>query len=184
MSQHLKNIFLTGPLHIGKSTIINKVIQQWPEWKIGGFRTRPVFDNAQKCGFIFQSFDGQEDCFAHTEMNSPDQFDVYHYDANIFETLGCSALGRSLSESDLIVMDEIGVMEIRARQFQQMIVRCLDAPVWVIGAFQQRADWFRKLLANRSDTVIFEVDSANRDELVQRIIALLHNGLAAIKFLT
>lgn len=184
MSQHPKNIFLTGPLHIGKSTIINKVIQQWPKWKIGGFRTRPVFDNARRCGFIFQSFDGQEDCFAHTEMNSPERFDVYHYDANIFETLGCSTLWRSLSESDLIVMDEIGVMEIRARQFQQMIIRCLDAPVWVIGAFQHRADWFRKLLANRADAVIFKVDSGNRDELAQRIIALLHNGLATIKFLT
>ncbi|MDZ7264653.1 MAG: nucleoside-triphosphatase [candidate division KSB1 bacterium] len=184
MQPHAKNIFLTGALHSGKSTIINQVLQRMTGWNIGGFRTRPVFESAQKCGFVLQSFDGLEECFAHTEMKSSAQFDIYHYDSRKFDDLGATILQRALTDSDLIVMDEIGMMEMQAKQFQQMICRCLDAPVRVLGAFQQRADWFRALLSDREDTMIVAVDPSNRIELVEWIISLLHSDPATIKFLT
>lgn len=38
------NIFLTGNVQVGKSTILNRFISSHPDLKIGGFKTLTNFD--------------------------------------------------------------------------------------------------------------------------------------------
>lgn len=168
-----KNIFLTGSIHSGKSTIINKVIDRLPGFKIYGFRTIPIFENGIKKGFYLKSFDGFKKIFAHTDLKQTEQFDIYNFDYAVFEGFGVSILRQALLADDVIVMDEIGMMEKNAATFCTLINECLDAPKLVLGAFQKRATWFLKILENRVDTKIFPVSDANRNALPDQILSLI-----------
>jgi len=160
-----KNIFVTGALHVGKSTIVNRVLERYGNLKIGGFKTKPIYIDRERTGFTFQSLDGREKVFAHTEMNSPDVFDIYRFDLSVFETLGVDALQHALALAELIVMDEIGEMEKNATEFKRMITACLDSPCYILGAFQKRSAWFIDLISKRSDTDLIQVTETNRSQI-------------------
>lgn len=165
----ISNIFVTGSIHVGKSTVINSVIQSLPGWRINGFRTIPIYEGTQRTGFSFESLDGSQERFAHIDLNTLDKYDIYHYDLSVFEDFGVRTLKQARKESDLIIMDEIGAMERAATKFQSAIKQCLDSPILVIGAFQKRARWFQDFVQSREDTKIFMVDERNRDTVSESI---------------
>jgi len=171
----ISNIFVTGSIHVGKSTVINSVINALPGWKINGFQTIPIYKGKQRTGFIFKSQDGDQQCFAHTDLNTSDRFDIYHFDLTIFEEFGVRTLEKALQESDLIIMDEIGAMECKAVKFQHVLMQCLDSSIFVLGAFQKRATWFYDALQSRDDTKIFTISETNREAVPQRIIPFIIN---------
>jgi nucleoside-triphosphatase len=173
----IKNIFVTGSIHIGKTTILNKVLDKLPNLKISGFRTLPIYENKKKQGFIFESLEGSRKLFAHIDLNTENQFDVYKFDRRVFEEIGISTLKEALSKSDVILMDEIGMMEKQAKNFRQMIIKCLNSPHLVLGAFQDRATWFSKILKERVDTKIFVIREFNRDLIPDQIIELINQQL-------
>ena len=174
----IKNIFITGPIHIGKSTIINRVIDRLPDLRIGGFRTLPIYKDNKRGGFIFNSLlNGTGKIFAHVDLKSNDRYDIYNFNYRVFEEVGVSTLQTALLESDVILMDEIGVMEEQAEKFRQMIVKCCDSPCFVFGAFQERATWFLKMLKERVDTKIFVIDNDNRNSIFNQIISLINENL-------
>ena len=175
--KNFKNIFITGDLRSGKTTIINSVIKQLDIIKIDGFKTSPVFENEKKTGFVFESFSGVKKCFAHIKMNSKDKFDVYQFDYTIFEDFGAIILQNSLLNSDLIIMDEIGVMEKQAKIFINTLVNCLDSKKIVLGVFQKRALWFYDIIKERNDTEIFHINKNNRELLPKQITSFIKNIL-------
>lgn len=172
----IKNIFITGAIHIGKSTILNKVIDRLPHLKIAGFRTSPIFKENIKKGFTFESLKGTEKIFAHVDLKTNDQFDIYQFDPEIFEQIGVASLKKAIEKSDLILMDEIGMMEQQAVKFRQAIIACLNSPKLVLGVFQQRASWFSAILKERNDTAIFPINEINRDSIPDLIIKLINKN--------
>ena len=176
---NIKNIFLTGSIHSGKSTIINEVIEQLPELKICGFRTLPIYDNNIKKGFFLESFNGSKKTFAHTDLKRNEQFDIYKFDYAVFEDFGVSILKQALLQDGVIIMDEIGMMEKQAKSFCQKIQECLNSPQLVLGAFQKRATWFSNILKDRLDTGIFLVSDTNRNDLPGQIVSLVKQNLLA-----
>jgi len=172
----IKNIFITGAIHIGKSTILNKVIDSLPNLKVGGFRTLPIYGENKKKGFTFESLEGTRKTFAHVDLNAENQFDIYQFDYEVFEKIGIFSLKKALVESDLVLMDEIGMMEQSAAKFNKMIIRCLNSSKMVFGAFQQRATWFAEILQDRGDTNIFVITAANRNFIAEQIIELIRQN--------
>lgn len=166
----ISNIFVTGSIQSGKSTVINCVLMYFAHWKIKGFQTIPIDAHRRRSGFIFKSMEGEQQCFAHIDFKTSDRLDIYHFDLSVFEDLGVRTLDSALHESDLIIMDEIGVMERNATKFRQRLIECLDSPIWVLGAVQQRATWFHDILRSRRDTWILTIDETNRDTTPQLII--------------
>ena len=165
----IKNIFVTGSIKIGKTTVVNKVLERLGQIKTGGFKTVPIFENGIRKGFALESFDGKKKLFAHVDLQSSLKFDIYKYDVSVFENFGTMVLERSLKNSELIVLDEMGVMEKQTKKFIKLILQCLNAPQPVLGAFQKRALWFLDILKERQDTKIFFIDEENRDTIHEEI---------------
>lgn len=151
------------------------MIASLPQLKIGGFRTVPIIEHGVKKGFLLESLAGESKTFAHVELDTINLFDIYRYNIDIFEEFGVMCLTEALANSDLILMDEIGLMERDARQFCQMILRCLNSETIVLGAYQKRASWFAQLLQSRDDTRVFEVTIANREQIPKQIVSLLNS---------
>lgn len=164
-----KNIFVTGAIQIGKSTVINKVLKRHSDFQIGGFRTLPIFEGELRKGFVLQSFDGRQKVFAHRDMQSQHVHDVYRFDLSVFESFGVELLDSALRNSQMIIMDEIGQMERNAIQFRKKIFQCLDSDTYVLGAVQQRSRWFIDKICKRNDTDIIVIDNSNRVEIPEHI---------------
>ncbi len=173
----IKNIFVTGAIHIGKTTILNNVMNVFPQLKIGGFRTVPIFEKDKKKGFVFESLEGKKKIFAHVDLHSGFLFDIYKFDYTVFEEIGVYSLENALLNSDLILMDEIGLMERQTAKFRQLIVNCLNSSKLVLGAYQERAAWFKNILNERGDTKIIHVSKINRAFIAEQIIGLINQLL-------
>lgn len=81
------------------------------------------------------------------------------------ESIGVPALRRAAAEAELVVVDEIGRMELYCPAFLQAIRDALESPRLVLGVIQERALHLFPGMEEREDTQIIQVTPENRDRL-------------------
>jgi nucleoside-triphosphatase len=98
-------------------------------------------------------------------------------DINLFEALALPALERALREMELIVIDEIGRMELFSKRFQEVVLRALDQDErHLLGVIHQGRGPFAASVRQRGDVEVIVVSHVNRDGLPSQIIARLQGA--------
>ena len=166
MTRHL---FLTGEKHIGKSTVIGKLLAG-SDLILGGFRTLRT-DSVLGDRFSVHMLRPGE-CPTRENLlficGEPSENTLTRFD-----TLGCAALSES-SGAQLLLMDELGPNEAKALQFQRAVLSALDGNTPILGVLQQADSLFlRKIAAHEAVTVV-EVTRENRDNLPQVLRKKFH----------
>jgi len=169
------NLLLTGPPGCGKTTAIRRTLALLPERQIGGFYTEELREAGQRVGFRIVGLGVGEGVLAH--VASPSRFRVSRYGVNVddLERIGVAALQQALEAADLIVADEIGRMEMCSPRFCEMVLRCLDAPVPVLGTLQARRTAsarrypFLEAIRARHDVELILVRPETRDGLPEEL---------------
>lgn len=154
------NLLVTGRPGIGKTTLIAKVIQDYS--KVNGFFTREIKENKRRVGFAIETIDGKKGVLAHVGIKSPFRVSKYKVNLEDIETICVPSLTK---EGDLVIIDEIGKMELFSEKFKQKVVEVLDAGN-VIATIMERPHPFTDRIKRRKDVKIFTVTEENRDELV------------------
>ena len=167
-----QNLFLTGPKHIGKSTILFSTLLEFP-MTVGGFRVDRVFEGRRLRAF--RIIDLATSSAADISTARKGGWDI-HLEA--FETVGAEAVRRGIRCADLVVMDELGRFELRAYGFRQAVTDALDSPVPVIGVLKEDDNPFLNEIRSREDTEILEVTEENRDDAKQHVEDWLSRVLA------
>lgn len=161
------NIFLTGEIQVGKSTIINRYIAMH-DYRVGGFRTvAGDYEEDGSSNIHIVSADG-------TQLRSKDNivirrngprsirgFDVF---PKVYDTFGVKLLTQNAG-CDLIVMDELGPKESDALLFQMAVFACLEGPVPVLGVVMQRESPFLDKVRQCPNVKLIEVTENNRDSV-------------------
>ena len=121
------HVFLTGPVQIGKSTLIAAALDAIEPEQLGGFRTvsakpeadgsRPVYLHPAAAQDLF--------CNAHNRVGIRRPALGIASFPDAFETAGLAALADA-EDCDLILMDEIGRMERHADAYSARIRTLLD----------------------------------------------------------
>ncbi|NLM51887.1 MAG: methyltransferase domain-containing protein [Firmicutes bacterium] len=164
------NIFVTGDLHVGKSTLIQRVLSNLPLIKILGFKTSRFFQNKKLAGFYLEDF-------SRLCQDTPKAFigrcvnDNYWVSIpETFDILGVEILQNCLKgKPDLIVMDELGFFENDAKLFQKHVFAVLASPIPVLGVLKKKRTPFLDQIRKRSDVKVFEVTRENRDRMYEQI---------------
>ncbi|MEA1993802.1 MAG: NTPase [Euryarchaeota archaeon] len=162
------NILLAGNPGIGKTTIIKKVISDIEN--AGGFYTEEIRNKYRK-GFRIVTLAGEKGILAHVDIGG--RYTVGKYGVNLKDLDGIAV--KSVEESldkDLIVIDEIGKMELYSRNFKEVVDRALNTEK-VLGTIMSKNNYFIKKIKNRDDTKIVIVDKHNRNSLVEKIKKLI-----------
>ena len=164
------NFFLTGEMRVGKTTVLKKVLQELSDLnlQIHGFQTTPIIEHGNKTGYAIDNFRGQSRVFAHVNLRSQFTFGPYKVNPSVFDSFGCNTLSYAHKHADLIIMDELGCMESDADKFKDLIILCLDSEKPVLGAYQKRAQWFAKLIENRTDIKVYEINVNNINSPVRK----------------
>ena len=173
------HIFLTGPVQVGKSTIIRKTLgalQITP----GGFRSVSVADLP----------DGQMSVYIIPASNAAPAMGDFNRVGirkgagrgiekipEAFERAGVQTL-QGAEHAQLILIDEVGRMESQAQHFSERILELLDGSVPILGVVQKIADTpLTNAIRRHPNVRIGEVSLDNREEKAQEVLDLVSKEL-------
>jgi nucleoside-triphosphatase len=168
----MKNILICGPPGVGKTTLIKKILKKI-NLRAGGFYTEEIRGRSNRVGFKIISLDNQEGILAHISIKGAKR--VGRYGVNIYdlESIGVKSLDRALRNEDLLIIDEIGKMEIFSDKFKEKVLVCLNSEKFVLATIGIGGDKFISKIRERKDIILFTINIENRDRLIDRISSLI-----------
>lgn len=169
-------VVLTGKPCIGKTTIIKKLINNLKD-RVIGFWTEEVRDikTHQRVGFKIIDTEGNENIFASKNFNSVYVVGSYKVDLEKFESIAINILHKALQSKDkVIVIDEIGKMELFSKSFIEIIKKIVFQPEYKLLATLpiKNVHPIVEKIRSLNNIKIFEVTFGNRNFLLDEILKL------------
>jgi nucleoside-triphosphatase len=168
-------ILLTGHPGCGKTTLIKRVVARL-EGAVGGFYTEELREGGVRTGFKILTFDGQQGILASVGLDSRYKVGKYGVDVAALDAIGVASVRRALAAGALVVIDEIGPMECYSAAFRQIVLEALDGDGVILGSIVQRRQPFSDAIKARPDVALLGVTPANRDSLVEIVLAHLRGA--------
>ncbi len=103
------------------------------EGRAGGFYTEEIRSHGVRQGFRLITLDGQDTMLSHIDIDSPYRVSKYGVDIDSLDRVGVSALRRAVQQCDLVVIDEIGKMELFSANFRQTVSQIIGSGKMVLG---------------------------------------------------
>lgn len=165
----MKNILLTGPPRIGKTTIVRAVVSQLKD-KCAGFCTEEIKENDERVGFKLSTIASKSCVLSHKNIRGHYHVGKYGVSIECIEEVGVPAIKQGIRAGKIIVIDEIGKMEILSRPFRLAVLDALNSKSPVIGTMLFKRQPFCDKIRARGDVEVIEVTEENRNEIQDILI--------------
>ena len=142
-----------------------------------GFVTEEIREHGRRVGFGLQTTAGEHGILAHVDLPGPPRVGRYGVDLQALEALAIPAL-EAAAEAQLVVVDELGKMELASERFRDAVGDLLERPVPVVATAQASRHPFTDRLKRRGDIETLRVTAANRDGLAERLARRLTDTAA------
>jgi len=166
-------IAVTGSPGIGKSTLVAKVISG-TKLRVGGVLARDRCYKDRRTGFeLLDLSTGMVGILADEAGDGP-QLGKYRVHLDDLDRIGAQAVENALG-CDLIVVDEVGPMELSSHRFVLAVEKAIASPKPMLVVLHQ---WSNHRLAKkiRGSFRVLTVTRENRDSLVDEIVQALKSG--------
>ena len=167
-----KHILLTGKPGVGKTTVIKKIVPLLGV-DAGGFYTEEIRVMDRRMGFRIVTLDGKDGILAHVDCNSNYKVGKYRVDLDSFESVAIPTLEKSMQDKSIIVIDEIGKMELFSMKFKELVSNILDGEKSLLSVIKENGDVFTENIKKRGDVTMITVNYENREGLLEKILGLL-----------
>ncbi|MFX0094555.1 MAG: nucleoside-triphosphatase, partial [Candidatus Hodarchaeota archaeon] len=158
-------IVLSGEIHSGKSTIVQKVREDLKMVMITGIRTWPLYEKKKKTGIYLGSFSDEKILCAHVNFQKNNRFCDFGVDLEAFNDFGVSLLKKS-HLAQLFIIEELGLMEAQAHKYVNQIIRVFHDCKNILAVIQKRAlDFWLSKIGKEQINKLYVVDYSNRDYL-------------------
>jgi len=169
-----KTILLTGFPGCGKTTLIRRVLARL-SIPAGGFYTQEVRDSGVRVGFELVTLDGRRGLLAHVDNLSTNRVGKYGVDLSALDDIGVGAIQAAIEEESLVVIDEIGPMEIFSAAFRHIVIEALEGETTVLGTIVKRSVPFADVVRQKPQVRLVEVEPGTRDNLVEQLIQYIRD---------
>lgn len=161
----MKRVFLlTGSPGSGKTTAIQKILSQL-SCDAGGFYTEEIREGRRRTGFALITLDGRSGVLAHVSIRGAPRIGKYGVDLAVMDGIAVDCLTRAMAERDIVVIDEIGPMELLSRRFREVVMQVLESEVLVLGSIVKRRTDFTDAIKRHPNVRVIEIDRTNREQI-------------------
>src|SRR5437016_6720509 len=163
-----RKVLLTGRPGCGKTTLIRRVVNELAR-PAGGFYTEEIREHGARVGFKIVTLAGEETVLAHVDFKTANRVGKYGLDLSALATIGVAALRRAVAARHLVVIDEIGPMEIRSPIFRDVVNEAFNSGAPILATITARSFPFTDAIKKRADVTMIEVHRNNREQLVSEL---------------
>ncbi|RLF97539.1 MAG: hypothetical protein DRN47_06900 [Candidatus Wolframiiraptor sp.] len=120
---------LTGPPGCGKTTAILRIVNELKKRgvRVEGMYTQELREGGRRIGFIIKRITGGEGTLAHVRFREGPRLGRYVVNLRDLEAIGVSALMDGLKEAEVIVVDEVGPMELFSQRFREAVEQLISS---------------------------------------------------------
>jgi nucleoside-triphosphatase len=164
-----QTLLLTGRPGIGKTTIVKAVIAQLGD-RAGGFYTEEIVGPGGRKGFRLITLDGQSAVMAHIDFRSRSQAGRYGVKVEVIDQLGAGAIRSALERNPIVIIDEIGRMELFSSPFQSAVLKAVGSSRIVLATAMLTDQPWLMALKSLPNVTVWEVNKANRAQMSEQVL--------------
>lgn len=180
MSKKIK-IGITGLPGAGKTHALRRVVEmlQGEGVIVGGMITDSITENGVKVGFSVEDvMTGDKGILAHKTLRSEVRFLDYGVDIDVLDSIGVNAIATANEKAEVIVIDEVGKLEVESERFVVVVKEVLESDKPLILTLHKKSrNPLLQDIRRRDDVRILEVTHINKNILPYKIIPLIKDEI-------
>jgi nucleoside-triphosphatase len=162
-------LLLTGSPGVGKTTVLLRTVESLRAkgFSVGGMLSREVRIGGVRVGFeILDLITGRKGWLAHVTQKQGPQVGRYRVNLADLESIGVEAITNAVASSDVIVIDEVGPMELYSHKFREATVKAVEGSKLVVGVVHWNvADSLITEIRCRDDVEVYLATMESREDL-------------------
>jgi nucleoside-triphosphatase len=171
-------IFITGKPGIGKTTLIKDIINTLNKEKVPhqGFITQEIREKGKRVGFSYKTTENKTGTLAHIRFTAtPFRVGKYGVFIQSFEDDVLFLLNNS---EYLIIIDEIGKMELFSREFERKVMSLFFSDQSIIATIGLSCiHLFKKIKLQKPQIKLMELTRENFSDLKHQILFRIKENL-------
>jgi nucleoside-triphosphatase len=176
MPQSKTAFLLTGRPGCGKTTLIRRLVEGLGV-PAGGFYTEEIRRGGRREGFALVTLDGHTGTLASVHNPSRRRVSRYGVDLDSIDEVGVPAIERATAGGALVVIDEIGKMELFSNRFRQAVLSALESGKPVLGSVMLAPHPWADAVKARPEVEVVLLTEANRSQVQSDLLARLRDRL-------
>lgn len=136
-----------------------------------------ITEEIRKCGYrvgflLRDVATGQEGLLAHRHLCTGPEFGKYRICLRDLEEIGAAAIERALEEAELIVIDEVGPMELKSPRFISAVERALASNKHLLVTVHRASNHHLAYRIRHEVDHLIRLTQSNREEKTAEVIRL------------
>jgi len=174
-----KKVLITGPPRCGKSTLISQLIDYYINKKnyiIYGFLTPEIRQSGNRIGFdILDIYSGKKSQLSRVgKFKTKYKLGKYNVFIEEFDKYLDNTLNLEGKTIDLIIIDEIGKMELFSKKFQDFIKQIFSSNVSILASIGLKLQHpLKDYLLNLPSVVLLNLNRQNSQPIFEKVISLI-----------
>lgn len=171
----MKHVYLlTGRPGSGKTSLIKQAVAKMRD-RAGGFYTEEIRGGGNRVGFRLVTLDGEEAVLAHVRLPGPYRVSKYGVDLESLDRVGVFAITKAAQEDKLIVVDEIGKMELFSENFRTAVAKVIDSDQKVLGTIMFGSDPWLDAIKRNPGVNLVTVNRGNHQQVLANLSTWLNS---------
>ena len=170
-------LLLTGPPGVGKSTVVSKVVLKLKSAGVivGGCATAEERSEGARTGFEIRDLtSGRTGELASVSSKFGPRVGRYRVNLTDLAAVGAAGIEAAVASSELVVIDEVGPMELVSPEFRRAVAKCIDEGKPLLAVVHERLedDILAKLRSKASSITTLTVENREgvADELASKLL--------------
>jgi nucleoside-triphosphatase len=171
----VKNLLVEGRPGVGKTTLVRRALGSPLPGKAAGFFTKEKKEENRRTGFEIETLDGKKGVLASADGRPGPRVGRYTVNMRDLEEIAAASIEEGLGDSEILIIDEIGTMELSSERFRDAITRAFDSRARIVATIRAGGSAFTQRLKDRNDTRVLALTESNRDEVLKKVIGFLED---------